>query len=447
MDEAIIKRVMPNDMEAEQAVIGSMIMDNAAIITAGDILVQDDFYQKPYGIIFQAMVDLNATGVPVDLVTLQAKLRELNVSPEVCSLDFIRKLVTSIPTSANIKQYANIVKEKSILRNVIKTNEAIINDCYLGMESADAILEKTEKGLMTLLKSRGAETLEPIQSVVVKAIRSIQQASETAGNVTGIPTGFIDLDYMTAGLQPSDFILIAARPSMGKTAFALNIAEYAACKKHCTTAIFSLEMSKQQLMNRLLAMESGVSAGSIRVGNLNEGEWSKLVEGGAIIGDSGLVIDDTPGITISDLRSKCRKLKLEQDLKLIVIDYIQLITSSGRVESRQQEVSEISRSLKSLARELNVPVIALSQLSRAVEQRPDHRPMLSDLRESGSIEQDADVCMFIYRDWYYNKESRPDVAEIIIAKQRNGSVGTVELKWMADKTKFGNLEKKDRNQE
>ena len=447
MDESIIKRVMPNSLEAEQAVIGSMILDNTAIITAGDILIQEDFYQKQYGILFRAMMELNASGEPVDLVTLQAKLKEMDVPPEICSLEFIRQLITAIPTSANVKYYANIVKEKAILRNVIRANEKIVNDCYAGKDSADTILEDTERSFMELLKSRGAESIEPIQNVVVDAVRRIQAASETAGNVTGIPTGFIDLDYMTAGLQPSDFVLIAARPSMGKTAFALNIAEYAACRKHITTAIFSLEMSKVQLVNRLLAMESGVSASNIRTGNLNEGEWSNLVEGAAILADSGLVIDDTPSISISELRSKCRKLKMEKNLGMVVIDYIQLMTTSGHSESRQQEVSVISRSLKALARELNVPVVALSQLSRQVEQRPDHRPMLSDLRESGSIEQDADVCMFIYRDWYYNKESRPDVAEIIIAKQRNGSVGTIELKWIGEKTKFANLEKKDRNKQ
>ena len=277
----------------------------------------------------------------------------------------------------------------------------------------------------------------------MEAINRIEAASKQSGSVTGIPTGFTDLDYRTAGLQPSDMILVAARPSMGKTAFALNLAAHAACKKHITTAIFSLEMSKVQLMNRFLAMESGVSAQNMRTGNLSDGEWEKLVEGAAILGDSGLVIDDTPGISISDMRSKCRKIKLEHDnLGLIIIDYIQLMTSNSRSESRQQEVSEISRSLKALARGLNVPVIALSQLSRAVEQRPDHRPMLSDLRESGAIEQDADVVMFLYRDEYYKKDTdKPGVAEVIIAKQRNGPTGTVELAWIGDRQRFANLER------
>ena len=443
MDEALIRRVMPNSVEAEQSVIGSMLMDREAIIAAADILVADDFYQKEYGVLFQAMVNIHSENKPVDLVTLLERLKSMDVPPEVCSIEFVRDLTNAVPTSANVKQYANIVKEKSILRNVIKVNEAITNECYLGRESADSILEETEKQLFKLLQSRGAEDITPIKDVVMEAINRIEAASKQSGSVTGIPTGFTDLDYRTAGLQPSDMILVAARPSMGKTAFALNLAAHAACKKHITTAIFSLEMSKVQLMNRFLAMESGVSAQNMRTGNLSDGEWEKLVEGAAILGDSGLVIDDTPGISISDMRSKCRKIKLEHDnLGLIIIDYIHLMTSNSRSESRQQEVSEISRSLKALARELNVPVIALSQLSRAVEQRPDHRPMLSDLRESGAIEQDADVVMFLYRDEYYKKDTdKPGVAEVIIAKQRNGPTGTVELAWIGDRQRFANLER------
>ena len=443
MDEALIRRVMPNSVEAEQSVIGSMLMDREAIIAAADILMADDFYQKEYGVLFQAMVNIHSENKPVDLVTLLERLKSMDVPPEVCSIEFVRDLTNAVPTSANVKQYANIVKEKSILRNVIKVNEAITNECYLGRESADSILEETEKQLFKLLQSRGAEDITPIKDVVMEAINRIEAASKQSGSVTGIPTGFTDLDYRTAGLQPSDMILVAARPSMGKTAFALNLAAHAACKKHITTAIFSLEMSKVQLMNRFLAMESGVSAQNMRTGNLSDGEWEKLVEGAAILGDSGLVIDDTPGISISDMRSKCRKIKLEHDnLGLIIIDYIQLMTSNSRSESRQQEVSEISRSLKALARELNVPVIALSQLSRAVEQRPDHRPMLSDLRESGAIEQDADVVMFLYRDEYYKKDTdKPGVAEVIIAKQRNGPTGTVELAWIGDRQRFANLER------
>ena len=408
-----------------------------------DILVPDDFYHSEYRAIYQAMVQINAEGRPVDLVTVIERLRTMNVPPEICSLEFMKEVADSEATAANAKHYAKIIKEKSLLRRVIKVNETITEECYAGRESSDAILEETEKQLFKLLQSRGAEDITPIKDVVMDAINRIEAASKQSGSVTGIPTGFTDLDYRTAGLQPSDMILVAARPSMGKTAFALNLAAYAACKKHITTVIFSLEMSKVQLVNRFLSMESGVSAQNLRTGNLTEGEWENLVEGASIIGNSGLVIDDTPGISISDLRSKCRKIKLEHDdLGLIIIDYIQLMTSSSKSESRQQEVSEISRSLKALARELNVPVIALSQLSRAVEQRPDHRPMLSDLRESGAIEQDADVVMFLYRDEYYKKDTdKPGVAEVIIAKQRNGPVGTVELAWIGDKQRFANLER------
>ena len=443
MDDTLIRRVMPSSAETEQAVIGSILMDKDEMMNVADILVPDDFYQSEYRMIYQAMVQINSEGRPVDLVTVHEQLKSMNVPPEVSSLDFMIEVVNSVATSANAKHYAKIVKEKSLLRKVIKVNETIMEECYAGHESADAILEETEKQLFKLLQSRGAEDITPIKDVVMEAINRIEAASKQSGSVTGVPTGFTDLDYRTAGLQPSDMILIAARPSMGKTAFALNLAAHAACKKHITTAIFSLEMSKVQLVNRFLSMESSVSAQNLRTGNLSETEWEKLVEGASIIGNSGLVIDDTPGISISDLRSKCRKIKLEHDdLGLIIIDYIQLMTSNTRSESRQQEVSEISRSLKALARELNVPVVALSQLSRAVEQRPDHRPMLSDLRESGAIEQDADVVMFLYRDEYYKKDTdKPGVAEVIIAKQRNGPVGTVELAWIGDRQSFANLER------
>ena len=424
MDDTLIRRVMPNSAETEKAVIGCILMDKDKMTDVADILVPDDFYHSEYRAIYQAMVQINAEGRPVDLVTVIERLRTMNVPPEICSLEFMKEVADSEATAANAKHYAKIIKEKSLLRRVIKVNETITEECYAGRESSDAILEETEKQLFKLLQSRGAEDITPIKDVVMDAINRIEAASKQSGSVTGIPTGFTDLDYRTAGLQPSDMILVAARPSMGKTAFALNLAAYAACKKHITTVIFSLEMSKVQLVNRFLSMESGVSAQNLRTGNLTEGEWENLVEGASIIGNSGLVIDDTPGISISDLRSKCRKIKLEHDdLGLIIIDYIQ-------------------RSLKALARELNVPVIALSQLSRAVEQRPDHRPMLSDLRESGAIEQDADVVMLLYRDEYYKKDTdKPGVAEVIIAKQRNGPVGTVELAWIGDKQRFANLER------
>lgn len=442
MEEALIKRILPHSLEAEQSVIGSMIMSKDAIVEASELITGADFYQQQYGIVFEAMVELHDEGKAVDLVTLQDRLREKELPPEISSMEFVRDLLATVPTSANVKYYAEIVAEKSMLRKLIKTTEEIGNLCYLGKEKTQDILEVTEKKIFDLVQNRGNEEFVPIRQVVLNAIEKIEKASRTQGSVTGIPTGFIDLDYKMSGFQPSDLILVAARPSMGKTAFVLNIAQYMAFHNDVTTAIFSLEMSKEQLVNRLLALESKVDSQNIRTGNLEDEEWAKLIEGANIIGKSHLIIDDKPGISISELRSKCRKYKMEHNLGIIFIDYLQLMTGSGRSESRQQEISEISRSLKALARELNVPVVALSQLSRAVEQRPDHRPMLSDLRESGAIEQDADVVMFIYRDDYYNKDSEnKNIAEIIIAKQRNGPIGTVNLVWMPNYTKFVNMKK------
>ena len=443
MDEALIKRVPPHSIEAEQSVVGAILMDRDAITVAAEIICGDDFYQKAYGVIFDSVIELFNEGKPVDLITLQNRLREKAVPEEISSLEFVRDLVTAVPTSANVKYYAEIVSEKATLRRLIKMNEAIADECYQGQEPLEAILERTEKQVFELVQNRGGNgEYVPIKQVVLNALEKIEKASKSKGTVTGIPTGFIDLDYKTSGLQPSDLILVAARPSMGKTAFVLNIAQYVAFHKNMCTAIFSLEMSKEQLVNRLFSLESRVDAQALRTGNLSDADWEKLVEGAGIIGDSELIIDDTPGISISEMRSKCRKYKLEHDLKLIIIDYLQLMSGSGRsTDSRQQEISDISRSLKALARELNVPVVALSQLSRAVEQRPDHRPMLSDLRESGAIEQDADVVMFIYRDDYYNKDTElKGISEIIIAKQRNGPIGTVNLAWLPEYTKFANLE-------
>ncbi len=442
MEEALIKRIMPNNLEAEQSVVGSMIMDREAIIVASELLIREDFYHQQYGVLFEAMVELFNEEKPVDVVTLQNRLREKDVPAELSSMEFVGELVTSVPTSANIKYYANIVKEKAMLRRLIKVNEDIANQCYLDRDSVEDIMADTEKQIFNLLQNRGGEDFVPIKQIVINALEKIELASKKKGNVTGIATGFVDLDYRTSGLQPSDLVLVAARPSMGKTAFVLNIAQYVAFHNNLATAIFSLEMSKEQLVNRLFALEARVDAQLLRSGNLADSDWEKLIEGAGTIGKSKLIIDDTPGISISELRSKCRKYKLEHDLKLVIIDYLQLMSGSGRSDSRQQEISDISRSLKGLARELNVPVIALSQLSRQVEQRPDHRPMLSDLRESGAIEQDADVVMFIYRDDYYNKDTvDKNIAEIIIAKQRNGPIGTVNLVWLPQYTKFVNMEK------
>ena len=442
IEESIIKRILPHSLEAEQSVIGSMIMDRDAIVAASEIITDEDFYSKQYAVLFQSMVELNEEGKPVDVVTLQNRLKEKDAPPEVSSLEFVRDLLSAVPTSANVKYYAGIVAEKSTLRRLIRLNEEIANTCYSGKEPLEVILEETEKKTFELVQKRNTSDYVSIRQVVMNAMDKIEQAARNKGSVTGIPTGFIDLDFRTAGFQPSDFILVAARPSMGKTAFVLNIAQYMAFHEDKTVAIFSLEMSKEQLVNRLFSLESKVDSQHIRTGNLSDGEWERLIESAGVIAKSNLIIDDTPGISITELRSKCRKYKLEHNLSIIIIDYLQLMSGRGKSESRQQEISDISRSLKSLARELNVPVVALSQLSRAVEQRPDHRPMLSDLRESGAIEQDADVVMFIYRDDYYNKDTElKNIAEIIIAKQRNGPIGTINLVWLPDYTKFANMQK------
>ena len=442
MEEALLKRVMPHSIEAEQSVIGAMIMDRDAVTVASEMLNVEDFYQKQYGILFEAMTELYSEGKPIDLITLQNRLKEKDVPPEISSLEFVRDMITTVPTSANVKYYAEIVSEKALLRRLIKVNEDIAAECYAGKERVEDILEDTEKQIFQVLQRRSNDDFVPIKEVVLNALDKIEAASRSKGSVTGMATGFIDLDYKTSGFQPSDLILIAARPSMGKTAFVLNIAEYMAFRSNETVAIFSLEMSKEQLVNRLFALESRVDSQILRTGNLSDSDWANLIEAAGTIGRSNLIIDDTPGISVAELRSKCRKFKLEHNLGIIMIDYLQLMQGSRRSESRQQEISDISRSLKELARELQVPVVALSQLSRAVEQRPDHRPMLSDLRESGAIEQYADVVMFLYRDDYYNHDTeKKDVAEVIIAKQRNGPIGTVELAWLPRFTKFANMKK------
>ena len=446
MEEALIKRVMPHSIEAEQSVIGAMLMNKDAILAASEMIGGQDFYQSAYGVIFDTIVEMFNEGRTADLVSLKERLKEKDVPPEIASLEFMRDILNIVSTSVNVRAHAEIIADKSMMRRLIKLNEQIANTCYVGKEPLPAILETTEKSVFELLQRRNSGEYVPIKQVVLNALERIEKAAKSKGVVTGIPTGFIDLDYKLSGMQPSDLILVAARPSMGKTAFVLNIAQHVAFKKERGVAVFSLEMSKEQLVNRLFALESQVDSQALRTGNLKDFDWEKLIEGAGIIGRSNLIIDDTPGISVSELRSKCRKYKLEHDTQLIIIDYLQLMSGSagGRSESRQQEISEISRSLKALARELNVPVIALSQLSRAVEARPDKRPMLSDLRESGAIEQDADVVMFIYRDEYYNKDSeKKKQAEIIIAKQRNGPIGTVDLAWLADYTKFANLSRQE----
>ena len=441
MEEAVIKRILPYSEEAEQSVIGSMLMSREAVLAASEILTSDDFYQTQYGVLFDAMTELFNEGSAVDVITLQNRLREKQVPPEISDMEYVRDLLNIVPTSANIRHYASIVAEKAILRRLIRLTDEIGNTCYLAQQPVDEILDDSEKKLFALFQQRNTTDFVPIRQIVMSTIETIEKASRVRGNVTGLASGFRDLDYKTSGFQNSDLILVAARPSMGKTAFVLNIAEYMAFRENRSVAVFSLEMSKNQLMNRLFAMESRVDSQALRNGNLKDDEWSRLIESAGMIGQSRLIIDDTPGITVRELRTKCRKYKLEHGRDIVMIDYLQLMSASRSSDSRQQEISEISRSLKALARELNVPVIALSQLSRAVESRTDKRPILSDLRESGAIEQDADVVMFLYRDEYYNKDSEDKgIAEVIIAKQRNGPIGTINLVWLPEYTKFVSAE-------
>ena len=440
VEEALIRKILPHSIEAEQYVIGSMLMDKEAIAAAGEIVHAEDFYQRQYGIMFEKIMEIYNEGNTPDLILLQDKLKATDLPPEVYGIQVFRDLLSMVESSANIRHHAQIVYNKALLRRLIHINEEISNECYTEREDVNSILEMTEKKVFELLEKRQTTDFVPIRDVVIQVINKIELASRTRSTVTGLATGFTDLDRQTSGLQNSDLILIAGRPSMGKTAFMLNIARNLAVNGNYSVAVFSLEMSREQLVNRLLAMESRVDSQTLRTGSLTDSDWDQLVESSSIIANTRLMIDDTPGITVNELRSKCRKYKLEHGLDCVMIDYLQLMSGSGRMsDSRQQEISDISRALKALARELNVPVIALSQLSRAPEQRQDHRPMLSDLRESGAIEQDADIVMFIYRDEYYNKDSSArGITEIIIAKQRNGPVGTVELVWLANLCRFGN---------
>ena len=441
MDEAVVKRIMPHSNEAEQAVIGSMIMDVDAIPAAMEKITDEDFYNKQYGSLFKAMVELYNEGKTCDLVTIKAKLEEMDVPSEVIGIDFIRNILDMVPTSANIKQYVDIVYEKSVLRNLIRANEEIANTCYAGNEKLDAILEVTEKKIFDLIQSGNKSDYTPVRQVVLNVFEKIEKASQTRGSITGLETGFTKLDAQLSGLQPSDFILIAARPSVGKTAFVLNITETVAVKHGIPVAIFSLEMSSEQLINRVISQNSMVSSQKIRNGELSDSEWANIVESANVIGNSNIIIDDTPGISIGEMHSKCRKFKLEKDIQLVIVDYLQLMTSNARHSSREQEIAEISRTLKGIARELNVPVIALSQLNRASETREDKKPIMADLRESGSIEQDADVVMLLSR--YYDRETKTEDRNRIIvnvAKQRNGPVGEIELVWLPQYTKFENSE-------
>ena len=443
-EEVIIKKTMPHSLEAEKGVISAMLTSKDAIVEAAGILTPDDFYAKQFGIIFKAIIELDGMGKSADdLVALKEHVAQMNGVPENLNImEYVRECVATGYTASYVGQHCEIVKSKALMRRLIVLNDDISKNCYEGKESVEVILEETEKRIFDLVQNRTTSDYIPIQEVVIRAVENIRSLSKTKGTITGVPSGFLDLDRMTAGFHGSELILIAARPSMGKTAFVLNVADHVCFHANKSAVVFSLEMSKDQLVQRLLAQEAKIDAQHIRTGSLDEKEWMSLMEGADVIAKSRLVIDDTPNITIGELRSKCRKYKHDIGIDIIIIDYLQLMSGGGKTESRQQEISEISRALKGLARALDVPVIALSQLSRAVEKREDHRPVLSDLRESGAIEQDADVVMFLYRDDYYNHETeKKDVAEVIIAKQRSGPIGTVELAWLREFTKFANLAK------
>lgn len=439
-----LDRIPPHDIEAEQAVIGSMITDKDAVIAAAESLKEDAFYRDDNRAIYEAILNLYNKAEPVDIITLKDELESMNKFEQVGGYEYLASLPEKVPTTANVQKYIKIVEEKAILRNLIKTANEIISLGYSPTEDVEDIMDSAEKKIFDIMQSKNQKGYTSIKDALVESFSKLEELYNRKQHITGVPTGFGDLDYKTAGLHGSELILVAARPAMGKTAFALNIATNAALRGNVPVAVFSLEMSKDQLVNRILCSEAMVDSNKIRTGKVEEGDWVKLAGAIGPLSESEIYIDDTPGISIMEIRTKCRKLKMEKNIGLIVIDYLQLIQgNSKRAGSREQEISEISRSLKILAKELDVPVIALSQLSRAVEQRPDHRPMLSDLRESGAIEQDADIVMFIYRDDYYNKESeKKDIAEIIIAKHRGGSTGTVELLWLGSYTKFVNLERR-----
>ena len=435
-------KVPPQDIEAEQAVIGSMLTDQDAVVAAIETLKPEDFYREDNKIIYEAILNIYNRAEPIDIITLKSELSSMGKLDAVGGLEYIAQLPDKVPTTSNVDRYIKIVQDKAMLRNLIKTANEIISLGYDQTEDVEDVMDHAEKKIFDVMQRKNQKGYTSIKDILIESFTKLEELYNQKQHVTGVPTGFIELDKKTAGLHGSELILIAARPAMGKSAFALNIGTYAATRANIPVAIFSLEMSKDQIGNRILCSEALVDSNNVRTGELNDEELSKLAETSGELSQAQIFVDDTPGISVMEIRAKCRKLKLEKNIGLVIIDYLQLIQGSGKSSSREQEIAEISRSLKILAKEIDVPVIALSQLSRAVESRPDHRPMLSDLRESGSIEQDADIVMFLYRDDYYNEESeKKNIAEVIIAKQRAGSTGTVELAWLGNYTKFANLEK------
>ncbi|MCR4843047.1 MAG: replicative DNA helicase [Eubacterium sp.] len=445
--EGAVRKQAPASREAERSVIGAMMIDPTMIIPVMEYVSGDQFYEKIYGSIFDIIAELYNAGLGVDPVTIVNRMREMDLPEETCNEDYLAEIIRSVPFSANATSYAKIVAEKAVLRKLIKSVDEIASECYEQSDSLEDVLNRAEHRVFDLLQRSDNSEYEEVHKVVSRVLDRIEAASKTKGTVTGIASGFTDLDAKTSGFQNSDLILLAARPSMGKTAFALNIAKYVVDNLGQAAVVFSLEMPREQLVQRMLAMDSHVDAQVLRNGSLTDSDWISLEESAVRLGRTKLIIDDSSDLNVSKMRSKCRKYKIEHDIKLIIVDYLQLMSGSGRSESRQLEISEISRSLKGLARELNVPVIALSQLSRAVEKREDKRPILSDLRESGAIEQDADVVMFLYRDEVYNKDTeKKNIAEVIIAKQRNGPIGTVDLMWLAQYTQFANLSRMEVNE-
>ena len=436
-------KVPPHDLEAEQAIIGSMLTDKDAVISAIEVLKEDDFYREDNKLIYSAILNLYNRAEPIDIITVKAELEAMGKFEQIGGLEYLAELPEKVPTTANSSKYIKIVQEKSTLRNLIKTANEIIELGYDPTEDVEDIMEGAEKKIFNIMQNKNQKGYSAMKDILVDSFTQLEELYNRKQHITGVPTGFADLDYKTAGFHSSDLILIAARPAMGKSAFALNIATNAAVRAKVPVAIFSLEMSKEQMVNRILCSEAMVDSNKVRTGKLEDDDWTKLAEAIGPLSEAEIYIDDTPGISVMEIRAKCRKLKLEKNIGMVVIDYLQLVQGSNkRNGSREQEISEISRSLKILAKEIGVPVIALSQLSRAVEQRPDHRPMLSDLRESGAIEQDADIVMFLYRDDYYNQDTdKKGIAEVILAKHRGGSTGTVELLWLGSYTKFVNLEK------
>ena len=444
MDENTVKRILPHNDKAEQGIIGSMLVNRDAISDVMDMLTGDEFYNKQYGILFDNMVELYSEGASVDTVTLNERLKRKAIPDEVANTDTLARLVMETPIYAPVKDYARIVKDKATLRQLIRLCENTEADGYKSEEAVEDILERAEQSIFKLVQNRnGSEENVSIRDVVMNVILEMEEAARHDGKVTGVPTGFRDLDSMLTGMHAGELLLVAARPAMGKTAFVLNIAHYLAVMKHIPVGFFSLEMSREQLASRVLAIDAMVDSKNMKTGNLSDDDWDKVIESTEAVANSPLYIEENSAITLSDLRSVARKWKQNYGIQVLMIDYLQLMSPSRSVESRQVFIAEVSRALKNLAKELKIPIIALSQLSRAVDARPDHKPVLSDLRESGSIEQDADVVMFIYRDEYYNPETteKPQTAEIIIAKQRSGETGSVDLRWIGKYTKFADPEK------